>query len=779
MAIKGSGLEVEDFLGSLIDTINNELGHSNAANNIVDFLNKEIDREAWGVKEIHRRQWLVLKTFYGLELEPEDIEILEAWYALDRTSINPEFYKVGVQAQSLCIEAGRRGSKSFSASIIVAYEFYRLCMMKSPQKHYGIASSTPIAIYCIATSATQTKRTIFGQAKALLDYIPSIKRLIDQKKIIVGEEEVKYPDKMLHIYSGNSNSASQVGSSVILLAMDEVARFDEEGYEEGESNALKLWSNIGISGVTFGADAKRVAISSAWCEGDAIQVLYNKSKTSAGRVGFRLRSWDLNPVHAARDNPIIQAEYDDDPRAAALEFEGVRYNKTYSFFNDIEVERAFTGNSVLRATVMPPAEDNLVRLAITDIRPYRQATVMHLDPAFVKDAYAIAFGHREQRKDQKIVVIDALLAWEPDIGQQVGISNVYQTIYQIHHSRPLSKITSDHYNPETIQRLKGTGLNASIMTFSAGKQLEIYDFTRKLLHEDRLIFPKDSQWSSKLKEELFGIQLIKGRKIDHRRDGCFVGETRIPLLDGTRPTIAELEGKEVWVYSCKPDGTIVPGKARGRKTKDVLELLDVVLDTGAIIRCTPEHPFMTRNGEYIQAKDISAGITRLMPVNFLWSINGGYEKVSGIKKEVATHWMALGLDTPGEGNVVHHLNGIKTDNRVRDIIPVNLENPVAVYDLEVDKWDNFALAAGVFVHNSKDLADCICAVAWHLMSDQTASLSFDTNLERTVRRSNPNDEFADLGFQSAGRPLAGQIRRGYSGWGTRDNSSGSWSYDEY
>ena len=610
-------------------------------------------------------------------------------------------------------------------------------MMKSPQKHYNIASSTPIAIYCIATSATQTKRTIFGQAKALLEYIPSIKRLIDQKKIIVGEEEVKYPNKLLHIYSGNSNSASQVGSSVILLAMDEVARFDEDGHAEDESNALKLWSNIGISGVTFGSDAKRIAISSAWREGDAIQVLYNKSKTSAGRIGFRLRSWDLNPVHAARDNPVIQAEYDDDPREAALEFEGIRFNKAYSFFNDIEVERAFTGNSVLRATVMPPAEDNLVRLSVTDIRPYSQVTVMHLDPAFVRDAYAIAFGHREQRKDQKIAVIDALLAWEPDIGQQVGISNVYQTIYQIHHTRPLSKITSDHYNPETIQRLKGSGLNASIMTFSAGKQLEIYDFTRKLLHEDRLIFPKDSQWSSKLKEELFGIQLIKGKKIDHRKDGCFVGETRIPLLDGTRPTIAELEGKEVWVYSCKPDGTIVAGKARGRKTKEVTDLFDVVLDTGAVIRCTPEHPFMLRTGEYIQAKDISPGITRLMPISWEYT------------------------------------------KKVKQVNKVTLDEPVAVYDLEVDEWDNFALAAGVFVHNSKDLADAVCAVVWHLMSDQTASLSFDTTVERTVRRSNPNDEFADLGFQSSGRPLAGQIRRGYSGWGTNSNGSGSWSHDEY
>ena len=911
-------------------------------------------------------------------------DLVEKDYYFDEiTSIEnskEETLDLGVPEHHCYTANGFTSHNSWSASVIVAYEFYKLCMLKSPQKKYNIATSTPIAIYCIATSATQTKKTIFGQAKALLEYIPPLKRLIDQKKLIIGEEEVKFPEKLLHIYSGNSNSASQVGSSVILLVMDEVARFDEGGTEDGESKAIELWSNIGISGTTFGVDAKKVAISSAWREGDAIQFLYNKAKTSNGWLGYRLRSWDLNPVHAGRDNPIIQGEYDLDPRKAALEFEGVRFNRAYSFFNDQEVERAFTGSSVLRVNVLPPAGDNLVRLELKDIRRFTQSSVMHLDPAFVRDAYAIAFGHREVRSGEKVAVIDGLLAWEPDIGQQVGITNVYQAIYQIHGSRPQSKITSDHYNPETVQRLKMTGLNASIITFSQTKQLEIYDFARKLLHENRLILPKDSPWSNKLKEELFGIQLIKNRKIDHRRDGCFSAETRIPLLDGTRPTIAELEGKEVWVYSCKPNGTFVPGKARGRKTKEVSYLLDIVLDTGAIVRCTPEHLFMTRTGDYIQAKDISPGITRLMPINFLWPVNGGYEKVSGIKQPVATHWMALGIESPGEGNVVHHLNGVKTDNRpenlkvinrrdhvshhthekhqqgaeyreklskgtidfnkkpstrqmrsesmkarskewyverarkttnfnqealfsevkkalaegasnafqagkctgysrnlvirllndegyksweefeaahpdlkfsegdrfgqnsnnkktdvtieqlralvdsgvtsgkivsnrlsisykgllklvqehgylhwsdfllkgrgtnhkVRDIIHVTLDSPVPVYDLEVDEWDNFALAAGIIVHNSKDICDAVAVVAWHLMSDLSAAIPGTAiRTESREARMNQGDANSDIAFGGAGRELATQIRTSYKGWGTSRNDGGSWSEDDY
>lgn len=513
-------VEISSFLDSITDSINEDLGTPDSKN-ILDFIDNDINKETWGVTELNPRQILLLKTFYGLSLTEEELSILESWYALDRLSFNPLFYTPGTTYQSLCIEAGRRGSKSFLAAIIGAYEFYRLCAIRSPQKHYNIATSTAIAIYCIATSATQTKRTIFSQIKGLLEHIPFIKRLVDKKKIIIGEEEIKYPDKLLYIYSGNSNSASQVGSSVICLLMDEVARFDEEykiSSNDNESNALKLWSNIGISGVTFGKDAKRIAISSAWCEGDAIQVLYGISKSSTGWLGFRLRSWDLNPVHASRDNPVIQAEYHLDPRKAALEFEGVRFNNISSFFKDEEITRAFRGSSSIHVS-SDVGKDKLVRIMIHKVLPTSLFSAMHIDPAFITDSFAVAFGHREIINKERYAIIDGILVWDNSPEQTVGITNVYNCIYQIHSHRPLSKITSDHYNPETVQHLRNTGLNASVITFTQARQLELYDFFRKMLHEDRVILPVDSIWSTKLKDELYGINLIKNRKIDHRKDG--------------------------------------------------------------------------------------------------------------------------------------------------------------------------------------------------------------------------------------------------------------------
>lgn len=61
------------------------------------------------------------------------------------------------------------------------------------------------------------------------------------------------------------------------------------------------------------------------------------------------------------------------------------------------------------------------------------------------------------------------------------------------------------------------------------------------------------------------------------------------------------------------------------------------------------------------------------------------------------------------------------NHKVRAVIPVNLADPVPVYDLEVDEWSNFALAAGVVVHNSKDIADALAAIVYTLTETPQAT----------------------------------------------------------
>ena len=46
-----------------------------------------------------------------------------------------------------------------------------------------------------------------------------------------------------------------------------------------------------------------------------------------------------------------------------------------------------------------------------------------------------------------------------------------------------------------------------------------------------------------------------------------------------------------------------------------------------------------------------------------------------------------------------------------------IQQPCKVYDLSILDNHNFALSAGVFVHNSKDCADALCGACWTLVTD--------------------------------------------------------------
>src|SRR5437016_6325048 len=102
--------------------------------------------------------------------------------------------------------------------------------------------------------------------------------------------------------------------------------------------------------------------------------------------------------------------------------------------------------------------------------------------------------------------------------------------------------------------------------------------------------------------------------------GCFTGDTKIKLLDGTEKSfaeLAELDPDEVfYVYSVDGEGRIVVGEGRNsRITRHNERLFEVTLDNGEVIRCTADHRFMVRDGTYKAAQDLSPDDS-LMPGYF-------------------------------------------------------------------------------------------------------------------------------------------------------------------
>ena len=154
----------------------------------------------------------------------------------------------------------------------------------------------------------------------------------------------------------------------------------------------------------------------------------------------------------------------------------------------------------------------------------------------------------------------------------------------------------------------------------------------------------------------------------HQQYPCLRGDTRIPLLDGTTRTIQELaERKEqtpFWLYAYDSKSKrIVPGYATRAWKSGTKPCVTVTLDSGESITCTADHPFMLRDGSYLEAGKLSSGQS-LMPLyrrigyEQVWQPSTGWE---------FTHHMVAGKPEPGRA--IHHDNRIKTDNR-----PENLKN---------------------------------------------------------------------------------------------------------
>jgi hypothetical protein len=138
--------------------------------------------------------------------------------------------------------------------------------------------------------------------------------------------------------------------------------------------------------------------------------------------------------------------------------------------------------------------------------------------------------------------------------------------------------------------------------------------------------------------------------------GCFTGETKLLLPDVRKVSFLELfaEKEEVFVNSFDFQKQELV-KARGydvRCTKEVTELVEVELENGETVRCTPDHWFLTQSAGYVEACNLKVG-AKFIP-----------------------------------------------EHEVKAVRFLSLEEAVPVYDISVEGYQNFLLSCGVVVHNS-------------------------------------------------------------------------------
>jgi DNA gyrase/topoisomerase IV subunit B len=181
--------------------------------------------------------------------------------------------------------------------------------------------------------------------------------------------------------------------------------------------------------------------------------------------------------------------------------------------------------------------------------------------------------------------------------------------------------------------------------------------------------------------------------------GCFAGNTLVALADGRSLNfedivIEQAEGKEHFCYTIRNDGKIgLQRIINARMTKTDTEVIRVILDNGASITCTPEHPFMLRDGSYKSASDLNSNDS-LMPLHRkLSDINepgitiDGYEMVWDPRSEswLFTHMLADWYNlwrsnyAKTDGNHRHHIDFNKRNNTPTNIHRLPAEKHLALH----------------------------------------------------------------------------------------------------
>jgi ribonucleotide reductase alpha subunit len=160
---------------------------------------------------------------------------------------------------------------------------------------------------------------------------------------------------------------------------------------------------------------------------------------------------------------------------------------------------------------------------------------------------------------------------------------------------------------------------------------------------------------------------------------CVVGETLIGVADGRGAVpIAQLaaEGLDVPVYSFDPVSKrpVVKMMRNPHKTGTQVPVLKVILDSGDEFTCTPDHKFVTKEGERVEAADLTPGTSLRVMTRYQSSFNPQdetkqlkqpYWYVTAGSQTNREHRMIAEYhaDRPlGRDDVVHHINHVGLDN---------------------------------------------------------------------------------------------------------------------
>lgn len=392
------------------------------------------------------------------------------------------------------------------------------------------------------------------------------------------------------------------------------------------------------------------------------------------------------------DVPInFKADFIDDMDRSLCDFAGVSSSSISKYINGAAVMELVSNkvqNPFSREILEigdGPEDDvqyyNFFDITKIDPKLKNKPLFIHLDMSYTGDMTGIAgifikgkkysIGELDQSKDMFYSLAFSVSIKAPK-GRHISFEKNRNFIYWLKSKGfNIKGITSDTYQSyDTGETLRAKGYPYSVLSVDRVDTNRVavpYQYFKSTIYEKRLEMYNDKM----LIRQIIDLERnIDNGKIDHPDGGCFTGNTAVMLADGRSLSFIDLvdeynKGKVNYVYSINLENKKIESKhiLKAWKTLENQALVRITFNNNEFVECTLNHKFMLDTGLYIEAQNLIPG---------------------------------------------HSLMLLDVKYSAKIISIEFLDKRADVYDIEVADNHNFALGAGMFVHNSKDVCDAVC-----------------------------------------------------------------------
>ena len=461
-------------------------------------------------------------------------------------SVAGEAYFTKYTKNEIILQLGKGSGKDFMSTVACAYVVYKLLCLKDPAIYFGKPAGDAIDIINVAINAQQAKNVFFKGFKSKIERSPWFAGKYNAKA-----DSIDF-DKSVTVYSGHSERESHEGLNLFLAVLDEISGFASEvgtGNEQGKTAENIYKAFRGTVDSRFPDLGKVVLLSFPRYPGDFISQKYESVIAEKETIetkhtfimnpdlphddpgnqfeisweedtilsykipkvlAFKRPTWEVNPTRSIED---FKVAFYTDLADAMMRFACMPTYSSDAFFKDkSKLEKVMNIRNPI---------DNFKRFEETFKPDPDKIYFVHADLAQKHDKCAVAIAHvdrwvnvqviKDYEQIVPIVVVDAVVWWEPRAEGPVNLSDVKQWIMNLRRQGfNLGMVSFDRWQSFDIQNeLQAVGIRTE--TISVAKKH--YEDLAMMIYEERVAIPRIPL----LLDEMSELKIMKGNRVDHPR----------------------------------------------------------------------------------------------------------------------------------------------------------------------------------------------------------------------------------------------------------------------